>query len=99
MAFPRNIAGMLEKHPDLANGRIFSSKYTCQGSKFHSPTPLVVHRVIIKQKVFFLCGTCQDNAELLVDLIQAEKNSVPWIVLREFGTQIRKLVCERTKNG
>ena len=99
MAFPRNIAGMLDKHPGLTADREFTLRHACQGSKFHSPTPLVVHRVIINQQAFFLCGTCQDNVELLSDLIGAEGDSISWVVLREFGTQIRNLVRERTDNG
>ena len=99
MAFPRNIAEMLKKHPRLAEGRDFTLRYSCQGSKFHSPTPLVVRRVTINSRSIFLCGTCQDNVQLLLDLGSVEDSPLPWVVLREFGTKIRDLVRERITNG
>jgi hypothetical protein len=99
MAFPKGLAGMLKSHPEITRTRELTSIRTCQGAKFHSPNPLEVHRVLIRQASVYLCGTCRDNLSLLQDLLKAEGGSIDWVVYREFGTRIRDLARERTQNG
>lgn len=99
MAFPRNIAGVLGKHPEITRPRILTSVHECQGARFHSPKPLEVHRVLIHQRSVFLCGICRDNLQLLVDLVGAESEPLAWIVLREFGSGIRQLLGKEPTDG
>lgn len=76
--------------------------HVCEGSKFHTPTPMVVDsyplvpatwgplRVLPSQTVW-LCGTCRDNLTLLQQIWVSLDGDVPWLVRREFGNTIRAL--------
>lgn len=77
----------------------------CEGSRFHSPTPMFVlserfipfvwNRSISDQhreERVWLCGTCQDNLRILQQIWWECRGDVPWEVRREFGNQIRALV-------
>lgn len=69
----------------------------CEGSKHHSPTPLILHRVsLLPGKEYgpfaTLCGTCRDNFRVLQALLVAHEGRLPWEVQRQFGNKIRQLV-------
>jgi hypothetical protein len=63
----------------------------CVGSKYHSPTPLVVMGVRVGEEVVNLCPTCQANLKVFVSLMTSSNGSLPWEVRREFGNRIRSL--------
>ena len=74
----------------------------CEGSKFHSPTPMFVAEVPLIPRswgeehsaagpVVRLCGTCRDNLAILRQIFVQTKGEVPWEVRREFGNTIRAL--------
>lgn len=63
----------------------------CEGSRYHSPRPLMTYRVAYGRAggVVHLCGTCRDNLRLLENLQDDEP--LPWDALREFGNRVRAL--------
>ncbi len=76
----------------------------CEGSKFHSPTPLFVDTFVPLIPVQWsaqanaqfsprvsLCGTCRDNLLILQQIMLDRDGDVPWQVRREFGNTIRAL--------
>lgn len=63
----------------------------CAGSKFHSPTPLVVLKTPVGEEIIPLCGTCRDNLGVFLSLMTTSNGSLPWEVRREFGNRIRSL--------
>jgi hypothetical protein len=76
---------------------------SCEGSKFHSPTPLFVSPVRLVPEQWSaqvsaqvsprvsLCGTCRDNLAILQQIMFSRNGQVPWQVRREFGNTIRAL--------
>jgi hypothetical protein len=62
----------------------------CQGAKFHSPTPLVVHAVTVSGREW-LCATCRDNLAVFRHLLAEAGGSLPWPVARCFGNRLRAL--------
>lgn len=63
----------------------------CEGSRYHSPRPLMTYRVALDDgAIVQLCGTCRDNLRLLRNLLD-EDAPLPWDALREFGNRIRDL--------
>lgn len=75
----------------------------CEGSRFHSPTPLFVSTVPLIPQAWSarahaqfsprvsLCGTCRDNLAILQQILLETDGDVPWQVRREFGNTIRAL--------
>jgi hypothetical protein len=72
----------------------------CEGSKFHSPTPLVCTKVDLRDlvdntealsDVVWLCGVCAANLRIFVRLMVATEGDLEWEVRREFGNRIRDL--------
>ena len=75
----------------------------CEGSRFHSPTPMFVSVVPLIPSSWdarahaqfsprvHLCGTCRDNLAILQQILFAAEGDVPWQVRREFGNTIRAL--------
>lgn len=69
-----------------------SSFGVCEGSKFHSPTPLVVRTPSFPGVVVPpLCATCRDNLAVFVALMSASSGELSWSVRRQFGNRIRSL--------
>jgi hypothetical protein len=65
---------------------------SCDGARFHSPRPMVVHAFRSAgedAKTIHLCGTCADNVHLLMNLIKVGK--VPWAARRCFGNTVRRV--------
>lgn len=77
----------------------------CEGSKFHSPRPLLtrpyqmvglVEAIAIgaqypRGEDVWLCSTCFDNLSVYVMILIAYDGATPQFVRRDFGNQIRHL--------
>lgn len=81
---------------------IFQDGVSCDGSEYHTPNPLLVHRYQLTAdlvltaesttgRVMLLCGTCADNLRVLLTLLRSADGVLPWEVRREFGNKIRQL--------
>jgi hypothetical protein len=74
----------------------------CEGSKHHSPTPLILRQVSLIPKAgtavihptAILCGVCRDNLRVYQSLLVAHDGVIPWEVQRCFGNQIRALALK-----
>lgn len=80
------------------NGSVFSSEHECEGAKFHSPNPLIVHETNLVPwdshaavHTAWLCGTCRSNLWVYQRLLQERRGDIPWEVQRSFGNAIRAL--------
>lgn len=75
------------------------SDRSCEGAKFHSPSPLLLHDVELPSgRRARLCGSCRDNLVVLQRLHQVEPD-LPWEVRREFGNRLRALLQEVNDHG
>lgn len=79
-------------------GSDYSSEHECEGSKFHSPNPLLVHEVDLVPwdarpavHTAWLCGTCKGNLWVYQKILHERHGDIPWDVQRSFGNQIRAL--------
>lgn len=78
----------------------------CEGSKFHSPAPLLVRPVALGDAVATLvfeqesstddepvrlCATCTDNLTVYLSVLAAYAGDTPQAVRRDFGNIIRVL--------
>lgn len=78
----------------------------CQGSKFHSPAPLLVRPIALSdavtvlvleqpgssdEEVVRLCATCTDNLTVYLSVLAAYAGQTPQAVRRDFGNTIRSL--------
>lgn len=79
-------------------GAEFAHAHDCEGSKFHSPTPLILHRVDLVpwdntgEKVYAkLCGTCRENLWVYQQILQKNNGEIEWELQRCFGNKIRAL--------
>lgn len=77
---------------------VFASEHECEGSKFHSPNPLLVHQVNLVpwngdewRYTSWLCGTCQWNLWVYQKLLFERDGNIPWAVQRSFGNGVRAL--------
>jgi hypothetical protein len=94
----REVLALIEGTPSITLPGIPANGINCQGSRFHSPRPMLLHRVELPHnpgQPIYLCGTCADNYHLLHALEQPRK--VPWPVRRCFGNMIRALVPPNTQ--
>ena len=66
-----------------------ASKHPCGASKFHSPRPLVTHEHVFGNQRLWLCGNCASNLQVFLRL--ADDGPLPWVILREFGNEVRRL--------
>lgn len=107
MALPKEIARALQEHREgmvpREGGWYAEGLAACQGSRFHSPQPLVIHDCVIwpdmkitdeDEHIVTLCGVCRDTLCVLQELYAAYDGAVPWPVRREFGNIIR-LIAKR----
>lgn len=88
---PGEVLAHIEGSPALELPGVLTNAHECQGSKFHSPRPMVVHPFPALGEMIYLCGTCSDNVRLLLAL-QAQ-GEVPWTVKRCFGNLIRAVAA------
>lgn len=89
----REVLQLIQDTPLTDLPGIPAHDHDCQGSKFHSPRPMIVHRMEMPSSPgehIYLCGTCLDNVALLTVLEHA--THVPWNARRCFGNAIRALV-------
>ena len=72
----------------------------CQGSRHHSPTPLVARPHIPSQvlgsglvddETWLLCGTCWDNLCVYLSVLTAYNGGAPLQVRRDFGNGVRAI--------
>ena len=72
----------------------------CEGSKFHSPRPLLVrpHDLAVGDDPLLpegdkvnLCATCGDNLSLYLGILSAYDGATPCSVRKDFGNVIRSL--------
>jgi hypothetical protein len=77
----------------------------CEGSRYHSPTPLYVRRwrcwyasgLVVEadgeshDDDVWLCGTCAHNLRLFMQLMTATNGEMSWETRREFGNEIRRI--------
>ena len=79
----------------------------CEGSIFHSPRPLFTHDISLAPREWWpedhpvaewvaaprvwLCGTCRDNVEILLQMLHAAEGQLDWEIRREFGNTVRAL--------
>jgi hypothetical protein len=91
MVLPQGIATLLSSVEGLSLPGVPATGQ-CAGSKFHSPTPLLLHEVELPRGTTALvCGTCRDNLQLLTELTRHTEGSLPWTIRREFGNNLRAL--------
>lgn len=91
---------MIEESPHAELPGIPTREHECQGSKFHSPRPMVVHPFPMPHvpgEMIYLCGTCSDNVRLLLAL--ESQGEVPWTVKRCFGNLVRAVVAASKKES
>ena len=71
----------------------------CEGSKFHSPRPLLVRPYdlagddvpLAECDKVNLCGICEDNLALYLGILAAYEGETPCSVRKDFGNIIRAL--------
>lgn len=95
MAVPPAISEALRPiDPASLPGRLADGSLACEGAKFHSPTPLVLHEIDIDGRTVTLCGTCWSNVAVLRALL-SHHGELPWPVRREFGNKLRGLLIPK----
>jgi hypothetical protein len=72
-------------------GVVATGDRVCEGAAYHSPTPLLLHEVELKDRTVLLCGTCRGNLAVLHTLLRAD-DELPWTVMRCFGNLLRSLL-------
>lgn len=101
MTFPRRVREALEQTDHSSLPGAPATDRECEGAKFHSPSPLVLHSVEVAGETVHLCGTCRENMEVLRHLLVQNGGDLPWPVRREFGNRVRALAEKgwRMKGG
>lgn len=98
MAFPQQVQAVLDEVGTDGVEGTPAVQRACEGAKFHSPTPLVLHERPISPsgagRTAWLCSTCWDNLKLLQHLLARSNGRLSWGVRREFGNIIRALAVE-----
>jgi hypothetical protein len=95
---PGEVLAHIEAFPRTELPGILAREHECQGSKFHSPRPMVVHPFPMPHtpgEKIYLCGTCSDNVRLLISL--EAQGEVPWTVKRCFGNLVRAVAAAAKK--
>lgn len=95
MAFPKQVQAALEETDCSDLPGVLALRRECEGAKFHSPTPLVLHETPLAPSgegpTAVLCGTCCSNLTVLQHLLAEHDGDLPWAVRREFGNLVRAL--------
>jgi hypothetical protein len=99
VALPKEIAACLSVPEVKALDGSLASDRECEGARFHSPQPLVLHEIKVGKRKAYLCGVCRDNLSVLDALTRSQDGDLAWPVRREFGNQIRALHKEMTGHG
>jgi hypothetical protein len=81
-------------------GRLADHPLTCQGARYHSPQPLLLHETLLPDgRMVLLCGTCRNNLGVLQLLLQEHGKELAWPVRREFGNTLRALLIPKESDG
>jgi hypothetical protein len=93
---PGQVLALIEDTPSAELPGITTERHTCQGAKFHSPRPMIVHSFRMGQEgdegeIVYLCGTCTDNVQVLLTLLKGRGGEVSWPVKRCFGNLVRSV--------
>jgi len=100
MPLPEHVRALLDEGGDWhLPGEVEGE---CEGSRYHSPTPLLVSTVPLVPPEWtgkgsaasprvVLCGTCRDNLTVLQRILLAKDGDIPWQARREFGNTIRAI--------
>lgn len=89
MELPEPIGRLLDTF-EVAHAAHDPGLHPCQGAKFHSPRPLRVQEVLIRNKTVYLCANCKSNLEVFIFLWN-KNNGLDWEAQRAFGNLIRAL--------
>lgn len=77
----------------------------CEGSKHHSPSPLVIRPIYLTsllgevdgstpvraKGLVYLCATCRDNVTVYLSILHAYDGEAPLAVRRDFGNLVLAL--------
>jgi hypothetical protein len=66
-----------------------ASEHPCEGTKFHSPTPMTTAQFDDPACRAWLCPTCTSKLEIFLHIHEQDPELLTWDVMREFGNQIR----------
>lgn len=101
MPLPRHIEAALEGTDCSSLQGTLAVQRECEGAKFHSPKPLMVHERTLAPsgagETAWLCATCCDNLSVLQHLLVEHDGDLPWAVRREFGNLVRALALRGWK--
>jgi hypothetical protein len=90
MPLPPNVREAIDSAAPSLPGR--PAVEECQGAKFHSPRPMILHETPVGSgDVVLLCGTCRDNLAVLEALQESTEEALPGPLRREWGNVIRAL--------
>lgn len=91
---PGEVLSFVEETPLAELPGVPTVQHTCQGAKFHSPRPMIVHAFPIEDEIVYLCGTCSDNVQVLLTLLKGHNGQIPWPVQRHFGNLARSVAYQ-----
>lgn len=86
---PGEVLALIGDTPGTELPGTTTDQHTCQGAKFHSPTPMLVRSLQLGDEIVYLCGTCTDNVQVLASLLRDRQGDVSWPVRRCFGNLAR----------
>lgn len=93
--FPTHISAAIQ---GTGFAPLLAQDLECEGSRFHSPQPLVLRRVFLVPRPWgpfaeevTLCGTCEANLRVFQHLLYCYNGDLDWSIKREFGNIIRAL--------
>lgn len=91
---PGSVLLLIQDTPGAELPGTTTDQHTCQGAKYHSPTPMIVRPLQLGGEIVYLCGTCTDNVQVLASLLRGRQGDVPWPVRRCFGNLVRGVAGE-----
>lgn len=105
MTVPPTMLALIHQVGGLQVQGVLADTQECEGSKYHTPSPLVLRPYTLSsfkkiemvptddddEKAIWLCGTCVANLNIFLSLMEATEGNMPWEVRREFGNLIRLL--------
>jgi hypothetical protein len=88
-----DIAAVLTQR-QFGQGRITVGR-SCQGAKFHSPTPLLVYPRLIGERSVWLCGNCMAALQVYEQVALEHGGQVPTSATRAFANWVRDMALGR----
>lgn len=91
--------------PHLSSDLAWLQTGDCDGSRHHSPSPLLIRPVYLStlldealgnqpsdpDDLVYLCSTCRDNIVVYLSILYAYDGAAPMAVRRDFGNLTREL--------